>query len=278
MKSKTLIAVILASALLMTGCGSDTDGSDGMDTLSSTPAATEPQSETTTTESTTEETSLTTEEATETTVTSEETTKETTSTVTETAPPPVVSYNSEFFSDDLFIGDSISTGLFLYGFLDKHNVFAEVGLNPESALTKQIDGVTCIQKTAAMQPRNIYIMLGTNGLAYMDGSYMANKMAELTAALETACPTADIYVITIPPVTAEHEAKGNETMELVNFYNSKLSELCAQGGYDCIDLCSLLQDEKGYLSSDYAEEDGLHFKGAAYIAMLNYVQQSAGSY
>ena len=186
------------------------------------------------------------------------------------------SYNRGYFDNDLFIGDSISTGLYLYGFLDKSNVFAEVGLNPESAVSHQIDGVTSVEKTSAMQPRNIYIMLGTNGLAYFDGSYMANKMVELVAELEVACPTASIYIITIPPVTAAHEAEGSETMELVNGYNSQLKNLCAIGGYGCIDLCALLQDENGYLSSRYAEEDGLHFLGDAYTAMLGYIEQCTG--
>lgn len=210
----------------------------------------------------------------ETTTTTEEETAEESTTTTVTF---VNSYNRGFFDNDLFIGDSISTGLYLYGFLDKFNVFAEVGLNPESAVSHQIDGVTCIEKASQMQPRNIYIMLGTNGLAYVDGSYMAHKMVELIAELEVACPTANIYVITIPPVTAAHEAEGNETMDLVNIYNINLKDLCELGGYGCIDLCSLLQDENGYLSSRYAEEDGLHFLGDAYTAMLSYVEQCAGS-
>lgn len=184
-----------------------------------------------------------------------------------------LSYNKSFYDNCFFIGDSISTGLYLYGFLDKDNVFAEVGLNPESALTHEIDGVTCSAKAQALDPERIYIMLGTNGLAYMDGEYMANKMVELIAQLETACPVADIYVISIPPVTAAHEAEGNETMSKVLDYNSKLKERCQEGGFTYIDLCSVLQDETGYMSANYAEADGLHFLGAAYIRMLNYVEQ-----
>lgn len=190
-----------------------------------------------------------------------------------TVLPPVPTYNRGYFDNDLFIGDSISTGLYLYSYVDKDNVFAEVGLNPESAIYHQIDGVTSVQKVSAMQPRNIYIMLGTNGLAFYEGSYMANKMVELIAELEVACPTASIYIITIPPVTAAHEADGNETMALVNTYNAQLKQICETGGYGCIDLCSVLQDENGYLSDKYAEADGLHFLGDAYIAMLSYIQQ-----
>lgn len=188
---------------------------------------------------------------------------------------PIMSYDRSFFANDLFIGDSIFTGLYIYDFLDKFNVFAEVGMDPGTALTHQIDGVTCIEKTASMQPRNIYIMLGTNGLADFDLSYMANQTVQLIARLETACPTAGIYIMTIPPVTAAHEAEGRETMELVNRYNSLLKDICIQGGYGCIDLCSVLRDETGYLSARYAEADGMHFLGDAYITMLGYIQQTA---
>lgn len=186
-----------------------------------------------------------------------------------------LNYNKEFFENDMFIGDSISTGLYLYGFLDQDNVFAETGLNPESALTYEKDGLTCAGKAQLLQPRNIYIMLGTNGLAFLDGQYMCNKLVELIAQLETACPTAEIYVISIPPVTAVHEAEGNETMSKVLDYNYALKSMCQQGGFTYIDLCSVLQDETGYMSANYAEADGLHFLSAAYIRMLNYVEQCA---
>lgn len=217
------------------------------------------------------DTSQTAENTADTTTTAEE--EEATEDSTTGWTSAIPTYNRGYFDNDLFIGDSITTGLYLYSYVDKSNVFAEVGLNPESAVSHQIDGVTSVEKTSAMQPRNIYIMLGTNGLAFFDGSYMANKMVELIAELEVACPTANIYIITIPPVTAAHEAEGNETMELVNTYNAQLKQICVTGGYGCIDLCSVLQDENGYLSSKYAEADGLHFLGDAYVAMLSYIEQ-----
>lgn len=185
-----------------------------------------------------------------------------------------LNYDKEFFDNSLFIGDSISTGLYLYGYLDKSNVFAKVGLNPETAASHQIDGVTSIEKAENMQPDNIFIMLGTNGLASLDASYMANKMAELISALKQACPETSVYVISIPPVTKEHEEQGNETMEKVNAYNSKLRSVCEQSACTYIDLCSMLLDDEGYFSAVYAEEDGLHFLGNTYIAMLGVLEQT----
>lgn len=194
-------------------------------------------------------------------------------TVDITLPMP---YTQEFFANDLFIGDSISTGLYLFEYLEKDNVFAEVGLNPESALTREIEGKTCIAKAAEMNPKRIYIMLGSNGLAFMDGQYMANKLTELIAELKVACPTAKICVISIPPVTKAHEAEGNETMEKVNNYNAALKTVCDDGGYTFIDICTLFKDSEGYFADKYAENDGLHFKGSTYTVMLGYIQKTIG--
>lgn len=185
-------------------------------------------------------------------------------------------YDRTFFSDDLFIGDSISTGLPLYDYLDPGNVFAEVGLNPESAVSHKVGDYTCVEKAAEMQPKRIYIMLGTNGLAFMGTDYMALKMTELVAELEMACPTAKICIISLPPVTKERDAQGNETMAKINEYNSQLESLCTQGGFTYIDICSKLTDSEGYFSSQYAEADGLHFLGSAYALLLGTIQNQIG--
>ena len=240
------------------------------------------QTESTTSSVTEEEITTTTTEATTTTAASmtkvstepiEPIPIETSDVTTEGNTYVTATYNKEFFANDLFIGDSISTGLTGYGYLNSANVFAQVGLNPDSALTKEIEGETAISRIASMQPDRVYLMLGSNGLAYMGNDYMANKMLELIAEIETACPTADIVIISIPPVTAAHEAEGNETMALVNDYNAKLKNIASNGGYLYVDLCSRLVDGTGYLSSVYAEQDGLHFLGTAYIEMLSYIEQ-----
>ena len=46
---------------------------------------------------------------------------------------PTLDFDKDYFSSSLFIGDSISTGLSLYGFLDQQNVFAQQGLAPSTA-------------------------------------------------------------------------------------------------------------------------------------------------
>ncbi len=186
----------------------------------------------------------------------------------------VDSYDDSFFVNDLFIGDSIGTGLLNYGYFESNQVFAQIGLNPESAHSTEFDGYTAVTKAAELQPKRIYIMLGSNGLAYMGNTYMVQQMQVLIEKLRETCPESYIYVISIPPVTKAHEAEGQETMAMVNGYNMLLKDMADEIGVIYLDLCSELQDSTGYFADTYAEADGLHFLGAAYKKMLSFIQKS----
>lgn len=182
------------------------------------------------------------------------------------------SYEEGFYDNALFIGDSITTGLVGYGYLDSKNVFAQVGLNPESVFSSTDDnGDTAITKAASMQPDRIFIMLGSNGLAFMGTSYMSEKISALVETLSEKCPSTSIYIISVTPVTKAHEALGNETMADINELNKLLSKVAANKGVKYIDLCSHFIDGDGYFASAYAEVDGLHFLGTAYVEMLNFI-------
>lgn len=191
-----------------------------------------------------------------------------------TAPIPDDVYDEEFFANDYFIGDSIYTGLINYGYFPESQVFAQVGLNPDSALTKEYGGYTAVSKAEEMQPKRIFIMLGSNGLAYLGNTHMADQMKVLVAQLREVCPDSYIYVVSIPPVTKAHDAEGQETMVMVNGYNKLLKSLCEDEGVVYLDLCSKLEDASGYFSDAYAEADGLHFLGTAYKRMLAFFQRS----
>lgn len=125
-----------------------------------------------------------------------------------------------------------------------------------------------------MKPKRIYIMLGSNGLAYMGNTYMIQQMKLLVEALREATPDSYIYVISIPPVTKTHDSEGQETMAMVNGYNKLLKDFADEEGVVYLDLCSQLQDSTGYFSDKYAEVDGLHFLGSAYKKMLSFIQSS----
>lgn len=217
---------------------------------------------TTTPAPTTEDPSKTTEKSTDTEVTT-----------TDEAVAPAVDYNKEFFADDIFIGDSITTGLYLYGKLDQSLVFAKTGLNTLSVQTDKIDGHTAQEYIAEKKPKHVYIMLGANGMAFMGNTYMLNMLKDFITQVETAAPDAKIVLLAVSPVTAEYETKNSGFLSTIKEYNLSLKELCDSKGYTYIDVFNLLLDNDGYFSAKYAEADGLHFLGNTYNALLNYIEK-----
>lgn len=187
---------------------------------------------------------------------------------------PTIDFDKDYFSSSLFIGDSISTGLSLYGFLEQDNVFAQQGLAPSTALDAEIDGVTLSDKIASFKPTKIFVMLGTNSVGYADNETLASNMKELVDKI-SGLTKAKIYVISIPPVTAEAEASDENALTLkdITDYNAKLKSAISGSAATFIDLNSVLSDSDGYFNADYAEMDGIHFMGTTYEVMLSYLQK-----
>ncbi len=199
--------------------------------------------------------------------------------VTEESAPPVIdtAYDKSLFANDLFIGDSISTGIYLYNKLDMKNVAATVGYTPYKAYSNDIDlpdGTvgTAVDYAKSMKPTRIFIMLGSNGLA--SASAMEDSYNTLIDKLTTVCPDTAIYCISVSPVTVDSTgaANGGITNEMVVSFNTFVKSMCTDKGIRYIDFYSEIIDENGYFMEEYAEADGLHFKGITYDRMLNYIQ------
>lgn len=224
-------------------------------------------------ETTVSETTTVSEETT----TAETTTEETSESEKAETVAASTEYSPEFFDRGLIIGDSISVGLVNYGYLKPENVFAQIGLTPASVMTADIDGTTVYTKAAGLDPDYICIMLGTNGLSYLSEDFMAEKMSEFIDGLRQTCPNAKIFLVSIPPVTAEHESEKPEKIENITKYNEHISMLAEEKSAPFVNIFELLRDSDGYLAADYAEYDGLHLKAAAYPVVLSAIQTAVES-
>lgn len=224
-------------------------------------------------ETTVSETTTVSEETT----TAETTTEETSESEKAETVAASTEYSPEFFDRGLIIGDSISVGLVNYGYLKPENVFAQIGLTPASVMTADIDGTTVYTKAAGLDPDYICIMLGTNGLSYLSEDFMAEKMSEFIDGLRQTCPNVKIFLVSIPPVTAEHESEKPEKIENITKYNEHISMLAEEKSAPFVNIFELLRDSDGYLAADYAEYDGLHLKAAAYPVVLSAIQTAVES-
>lgn len=187
-------------------------------------------------------------------------------------------YGYEYFNDDLFIGDSIFTGLSLYGILDKSNVAASVGNSIAGAHYNTLSNYngTAVDYAEEMQPTHINIMLGSNMLGPgVSLAGLVNDYKSLINALETACPNSGICIISVPPITENSSLAKSAgiTKATIDSANDYIKEMCEELEIRYFDLNYALSDNNGYFKAEYAEKDGLHFKKVTYDVMLVGVEQ-----
>ena len=177
----------------------------------------------------------------------------------------------------VFVGDSITYGLVSYGVVPSSNVLSSVALSVSKIDTMQIDtaygNVTVLEALTSMSPENIYIMLGSNGAAYMSPSEIYLSYSQFLNKLRIACPNSKIYIISTPPVTAgkENSAESPVKNSDIDELNGKLLEYADQNKVNYLDMSSALKDSSGKLPSDSADNDGMHLKYSTYETFIDYI-------
>ena len=210
------------------------------------------------------------------------------SSAAETSVPSVNTgeFDVEFFKDDLFIGDSIFTGLYLYSYLDQKNVAASVGYTAYGAQVNPFDEAFYPGSATAYakdkQPKRIIIMLGSNSLSPLAAADNYEDFITgyrgLLNTLKRDCSESTICVVSVPPITADSSiaSYSGVTNTIIDNANAKLKSLCADLGLMYYDLNSVLKDANGYFNEEYAADDGMHFLGSTYPIFLSGVQNLLG--
>jgi len=181
----------------------------------------------------------------------------------------------EYFSDTLFIGDSITTGLNSVGgevFGGDVAVAATLGLNTYTAVTDAFykppgseAPMTAVDAVVFHRPRKVYIMLGANGIEYGGIDWNIEGFNGLITEIRARLPGVFIVIQSMLPVTAKFAASRKMFSRAnVDEYNAKLLDLCLQKGVYYLDVCSPMSDENGNLRSDVDGGDGMHLGRKGY--------------
>ena len=182
-----------------------------------------------------------------------------------------------YFDDCVFVGDSVTSGLSSYKFLSPDKVFASIGLNISKIETEQITTaygkLTVHNALLKKQPKKIYIMLGTNGIAFMSDESMMEKYAIFVNKIKKDLPDSQIIVLSIPPVTAEREKQTTNviTNDDIDKYNSALLKFAKEQKIYFVDTNTALKNNDGKLDPSVAAKDGVHFKKGTYQTMIDYI-------
>lgn len=211
----------------------------------------------------------------ETTVPTEET--------TETKEMSFTSVDDSYFSDALFIGNSRTVGLSLFGSMPSDTTFyATVGMNIYDLLdsTAQIPPEEGPEQSfesliSSRQFGKIYIMLGINDLATGTSESFAEYYKGVIDHIHAAQPNAIIYIQSIINISAERDAQGDAISNAnINEKNALLSQLANNDYIYYLNVNEVLTDSNGYLNADYTS-DGIHLGGGSLSLWEDYLYSHA---
>lgn len=191
--------------------------------------------------------------------------------------------DDSYFHDALFIGNSRTVGLYLYGSMPEETTFyATVGMNiydlldstaqvpPEEGPEQSFDSLL-----SSRQFGKIYIMLGINDLGTGTSESFAEYYKSIVDHIHEIQPNAIIYIQSIINISAARDAQGDAVSNAnIIEKNALLRKLENKDYIFYLDINEVLSDENGFLNSDYTS-DGIHLGGGSVSIWEDYLYSHA---
>ncbi|WP_295215905.1 GDSL-type esterase/lipase family protein [Ruminococcus sp.] len=200
-----------------------------------------------------------------------------------TEPIPVFqTVDASYFDDALFIGDSRTEGLALYGDLSNADYFTSVGMSIFKVTEKSAgnpnlgESCTLSQKLAQKQYGKVYIMLGLNELGTGTTESWSQTYADVIAQVRQAQPNAIIYLQSILVVSAsQNDPSSAINNTAVNTRNAALEALAnPQNNIYYLNVNEAVMDANGCLDASLTS-DGIHLLGNSLSLWEDYLKQHA---
>ena len=201
-----------------------------------------------------------------------------------TTAPPAPAFQTvdlSYFDDALFIGDSRTEGLALYGDLTNADYFCNIGLSiyevGDIVAGNPNEGEQCTlaQKLGQKKYGKVYVMLGLNELGTGTTEEWAQKYKEVLDQIHQAQPDAIIYIQSILVVSAaQDDPSGYINNNAIRTRNDALQALADQQTFFYLDVNEAVMDANGCLNADYTS-DGIHLLGNSLSLWKNYLMQHA---
>lgn len=177
-----------------------------------------------------------------------------------------------YFDKSCMIGNSLVEGFLMWSGLTNLRYIYNTGATVGGAIgTLDLAPLT-------LNPNgyysDVYLMFGLNEIG-IDVNSFVQSYKKLVDFVREHQSTANIYIISVTPVTKRVDEDPNEPqkMERIRNFNAALKEFCEDQNCWYLDIYSMLLDKDGYLSADYAFlEDGKHFEKSGYVAWANYMK------
>ena len=175
-------------------------------------------------------------------------------------------------ADVVFFGDSITTRYdFQAAFPEKKVV--NLGLSGDSIL----DMIQRVYMIETVSPEKIFLLAGINSLkneTKVEKYY--NQYVDLCEKIREVSPSSDLYIISVLPVSSDHDNRFLGNMRGVNNsfivkFNTMIHQYADQNGFTYVDIYPYYEKD-GSLNPDYSE-DGLHITDEAYCFWIDAIRE-----
>lgn len=188
-----------------------------------------------------------------------------------------IQVEESYFSNALFIGDSRTVGLKMYGKIGA-TFYASDGMNIYNLWTEkfcEVNGqkVTLEEALTMQEFEKVYIQIGINEMSWGTAEGFAAAYEQTIEKIKELQPKAVIFVQGIMRVTKEKsESDAMYSNDRINLRNEKLAELADRKRVFYIDINEALCDEEGHLNSDYTYDE-FHLYASKYALWVEYLLQ-----
>lgn len=151
-----------------------------------------------------------------------------------------------FFADAAMLGNSLVDGMRLCSGINSMSFYGETGSTVYNNRISQL-----LQR----QFKKVYIEFGINEVGISEEEFIT-RYRRIVDRIREAMPEADIYIMSITPVTKAVSNKGTFTMQRITAMNEALRALAEEEQCWYLDCCTPLCTAEGYLIEKYAGWDG----------------------
>ncbi len=196
-----------------------------------------------------------------------------------TVPPATVPVLDEsWFDDALFIGESRTAGLKVYGRLGTADYFCGEGLTVYGVLAVEASDVNFGEQSlrslfSRKQYGKIYIHLGINELGGNLNSFVVQYQSVIDE-IRRLQPDAQIILQSVLALTDNYSTKPAFSRESIQDINSRIQTLAEENGLYFSDVNLIMTDEEGYLIPERTF-DGCHLIPEAYEIWAQWLLEEA---
>ena len=194
------------------------------------------------------------------------------------AVPESEPVGQDWFSDAVFIGNSLEQGFMLYAGLKTADMFAVQSISVANIATDHVINagggtyLTILDAMAQKSYRKVFVMLGINELSWATKESFYTRYSGVIDKIRELEPEAEIYLQSITPVTAlQSDTSTTFNNPRIHEYNEVIRQLAEDKEAHYLYVFDALADEDGCLPAG-SSDDGIHPYPKYYPQWLTYLE------